>query len=191
MKPWVRYLIGAVVGILIGTGGAIWSVRAGALGSAERIGPWTTGRDFGTAQASAHTRAVVALKGLLALPATEARYYAAAVDDAGRPLEGRCRYVINGGGLPAKWWSLTLYDRAGYLVANQPGVYSVGSAGMPLSEQAHWTVVVAPQRQVGHWLPTGGIDRFELTLRAYLPDDGGKGNFTQAQLPGIVRGACA
>ena len=191
MKPWARYLIGAVVGILIGTGGAIWSVRAGALGSAERIGPWSTGRDFGTARASAHTRAVVALRGLLALPATEARYYTAAVDDAGRPLEGRCRYVINGGGLPAKWWSLTLYDRAGYLVANQPGVYSVGSAGLPLSEQAHWTVVVAPQRQAGHWLPTGGIERFELTLRAYLPDDGGKGNFTQAQLPSIVRGACA
>ncbi|CAN5799069.1 DUF1214 domain-containing protein [soil metagenome] len=191
MKPWLRYSIGAVVGILIGTGGAIWSVRAGALGSAERIGPWTTGGDFGTAQASAHTRAVVALRGLLALPATEARYYTAAVDDAGRPLEGRCRYVINGGGLPAKWWSLTLYDRAGYLVANQPGVYSVGSAGMPLSEQAHWTIAVAPQRQAGHWLPTGGIDRFELTLRAYLPDDGGKGNFTQAQLPGIVREACA
>ncbi|MEG3150207.1 DUF1214 domain-containing protein [Sphingomonas sp. ZT3P38] len=191
MKLWARYLIGAVVGILIGTGGAIWSVRAGALGSAERIGPWTTGRDFGTAQASAHTRAVVALRGLLALPATEARYYTAAVDDAGRPLEGRCRYVINGGGLPAKWWSLTLYDRAGYLVANQPGVYSVGSAGLPSSEQAHWTVVVAPQRQAGHWLPTGGIERFELTLRAYLPDDGGKGNFTQAQLPSIVREACA
>lgn len=191
MRPWSRYLIGAVAGILIGTGGAIWSVRAGALGSAERIGPWTTGREFGTAQASAHTRAVVALRGLLALPATEARYYAAAVDDAGRPLDGRCRYVINGGGLPAKWWSLTLYDRAGYLVANEPGVYSVGSAGLPSSEQAHWTIIVAPDRQAGHWLPTGGIDRFELTLRAYLPDDGGKGNFTQAQLPSIVREACA
>ncbi len=127
---------------------------------------------------------------LLALPATEARYYTAAVDDAGRPLEGRCTYAINGGGLPGRWWSLTLYDRAGYLVANQPGIYSVGSAGLPSSEQAHWTVVASPDKQPGHWLPTGGIDRFELTLRAYLPDDGGKGNFTQAQLPSIVREAC-
>ena len=190
MKPWARYLIGAVAGLLLGTGGAIWSVRAGALGSSDTIGPWSTGRDFGTAQASAHTRAVVALRGLLALPATEARYYTAAVDDAGRPLEGRCTYAINGGGLPGRWWSLTLYDRAGYLVANQPGIYSVGSAGLPSSEQAHWTVVASPDRQTGHWLPTGGIDRFELTLRAYLPDDGGKGNFTQAQLPSIVREDC-
>ena len=191
MRPWARYLIGAVAGVLIGTGGAIWSVRAGALGSADKIGPWTTGRDFGSAQARAHTRAVVALRGLLALPATEARYYAAAVDDAGRPLDGRCRYAVSGGGLPARWWSLTLYDPAGYLVANMPGIYSIGSAGLPSAEQAHWTAIVAPERQAGHWLPTGGIERFELTLRAYLPDDGGKGNFTQAQLPSIVRGACA
>jgi hypothetical protein len=191
MKPWARYGICGLAGILFGAGGAVWSVRAGALGSADTIGPWTTGRDFGTAQASAHTRAVVALRGLLALPASEARYYTAAVDDAGRPLEGRCRYAISGGGLPGKWWSLTLYDRAGYLVANPAGLYSVGSAGLPSSEQAHWTVIVAPDRQGGHWLPTGGIDRFELTLRAYLPDDGGKGNFTRAQLPRIVREGCA
>ena len=191
MKPWARYLICGLAGILIGTGGAMWSVRAGALGSADRIGPWTTGRDFGMAQASAYTRAVVALRGLLALPATEARYYNAAVDDAGRPLEGRCRYIISGGGLPARWWSLTLYDQAGDLVANRPGVYSVGSAGLPASEQTRWTVVVAPDRQSGHWLPTGRIGRFELTLRAYLPDDGGKGNFTRTQLPSIVREACA
>ncbi|MFA6115860.1 MAG: DUF1214 domain-containing protein [Sphingomonas sp.] len=190
MKPWARYVIGAIAGTLLGAGAAVWSVRAGALGSSDRIGPWTTGRDFGTAHASAHTRAVVALRGLLALPATEARYYTAAVDDAGRPLEGRCTYAINGGGLPGRWWSLTLYDRAGYLVPNQPGIYSVGSAGLPSSEQAHWTVIASPEKQIGHWLPTGGIDRFELTLRAYLPDDGGKGNFTQAQLPGIVREAC-
>jgi hypothetical protein len=191
MRPWARYLIGGVVGILIGTGGAVWSVRAGALGSSDKIGPWTTGRDFGTAQASAYTRAVVSLRGLLALPATEARYYNAAVDDAGRPLEGRCRYAINGGGLPARWWSLTLYDPAGYLVANQPGIYSVGSAALPSSEQAHWTVIAAPDQQPGHWLPTGKAGRFELTLRSYLPDDGGKGNFTVHQLPSITREACA
>jgi len=186
----MRYLICGVLGVLIGAGGAAWSIRIGALGSAQKIGAWTTGKDYGTAQASAYTRAVVALRGLLALPASEARYYTAAVDDAGRPLDGRCTYAINGGGLPGRWWSLTLYDRAGYLVANQPGIYSFGSAGLPSSEQAHWTITASPDRQTGHWLPTGGIDRFELTLRAYLPDDGGKGNFTRAQLPGIVRKAC-
>jgi hypothetical protein len=191
VRPWARYLVCSVAGLLIGCGGAIWSVRAGALGSTDKIGAWTTGRDYGTAQASAHTRAVVALRGLLALPASEARYYNAATDDAGRALEGRCRYRIDGVGLPAKWWSLTLYDPAGYLVANQPGIYSVGSAGLLAPEQAHWSVIVARDPQPGHWLPTGKIGRFELTLRSYLPEDGGKGNFTRAQLPRITRETCA
>src|SRR5436305_2344527 len=95
VKPWARYLIGAVAGVLLGAGGAVWSVRAGAMGSADAIGVWTTGRDFGTAGASAYTRAVVALRGLLALPASEARYYNAAVDQAGRALDGKCRYRID------------------------------------------------------------------------------------------------
>ena len=191
MQPWARFATMGALGVLIGGASAVWSVRAGALGSATSIGPWTTGRDFGTADASAKTRAVVALRGLLALPATEARYYNAAVDDAGRPLEGKCRYRIAGGALPAKWWSLTLYDPAGYLVANDANIYSVGSAALPVTEQAGWTVAAAPDRQPGHWLPTGRPERFELTLRAYLPADRGKGDFSRAQLPSIVREACA
>jgi len=163
MRPWIRYLICGFLGVLLGVGGAAWSIRIGALGSARTIGAWTTGKDYGTAEASAYTRAVVALRGLLALPATEARYYNAAVDSAGQ----------------------------GYLVANQPGIYSVGSAGLPSAEQAHWSVSVAPDRQPDHWLPTDGKQRFELTLRAYLPDDGGKGNFTRDQLPTITRENCA
>jgi hypothetical protein len=190
MKPWARYIFCSVAGLVIGTGGAVVSVRAGALGANEAIGPWSTGKDFGTAKASPYTRAVVALYGLLALPASEARYYTAITDDAGQPLVGTCRYRVSGGALPAKWWSLTLYDPAGYLVENQPGIYSIGSVGLPAAEQAGWTVTVAPNEQGGHWLPSGGVKRFALTLRAYLPADGGRGNFSRVQLPHIVREGC-
>ena len=190
MKPWVRYVLCAAFGVLAGGGGAIWSVRAGALGSNERIGAWTTGRDFGTADASARTRAIVALRGLLALPAHEARYYNAAVDDTGRPLDGTCTYRVQGGALPATWWSLTMYDHVGYLVPNTAHIFSVGSGAIPLAERTGWTVLVSPGRQPGHWLPSGTGTGFELTLRAYLPVDGGTGNLTAAQLPKITREAC-
>lgn len=191
MKPWLRYLTCAIVGILAGAVVAGLSVRAGTLGSGIAIGPWTTGADFGTAQASAKTRAVVALRGLLALPASEARYYTAATDDTGQLLDGRCRYRLSGGALPAKWWSITVYDGAGYLVKNQAGIYSLGSAALAPAEQARWNVVLGPDRQPGHWLPTGRIDHVELTLRVYLPLDGGRGNLARAQLPSITREACA
>lgn len=191
MRNWQRVAVCTIAGLVIGGGGAVLSVRAGAVGAQNMIGPWATGRDFGTAQASRYTRAVVALRGLLALPAAEARYYTAATDGSGAPLDGACRYIVTGGALPAKWWSLTLYDRTGYLVPNDADIYSVGSAGLPPAETAGWHVTIAPKPVPGHWLPTGGIARFELTLRAYLPADHGAGDFPAAQLPRIVKAGCA
>lgn len=187
----MRLVACAIAGMGIGAGAAVWSVRAGAMAAQTLIGPWATGRDFGSARADRHVRAVVALRGLLALPATEARYYNAAVDDAGRPLDGRCRYRVTGGALPAKWWSLTLYDRADYLVPNAAGIYSVNSAALAPAEAGKWEVRIGGDRGPGHWLPVGSDEPFELTLRAYLPADHGRGDFTAAQLPHIERLQCA
>lgn len=191
MKPWARYLIAAIVGLGAGVGGAAYTVRSGALGSGMSIGPWRTGTDFGTAEANARTRAVIALSGLLALPAREARYYTAATDDSGAPLDGRCTYRVTGGELPGRWWSLTLYDDAGYLVPNVAGVFSVASAALASAERAAWTITVAPDRQPGHWLPTGGIERFDLTLRTYLPPGAGRTTPPREVLPRIAKESCA
>ncbi|MEA3054484.1 MAG: hypothetical protein QOG72_3387 [Sphingomonadales bacterium] len=190
MKPVFRYLLCGLAGLALGAGAAAWSVRAGAFGSSARIGPWTTGGDIGTARASAYTRATVALHGLLALPAREARYYSADDDDRGRPLDGRCRYRISGGDAGGAWFSLTLYDPAGYLVANRAGLYSVGSAAMGPAERGAWTILAAPDPQPGRWLPTGGVERFNLTLRVYLPAGGGRGNLPRNRLPRIARLGC-
>ena len=190
MRAWARYLICGVAGLALGSGAAIWSVRAGAWGSSARIGPWTTAADIGTTRASAYTRAVVALHGLLALPPREARYYGATEDDAGDPLDGRCTYRITGGEPGGGWFSLTLYNPAGFLVPNDAGIYSVGGAGMSADERRAWTIVAAPDRQPGRWLPTGGLDRFNLTLRNYLPADGGVGNLPSEKLPRIEKLGC-
>ena len=167
MTPLARYLVLGVVGVVAGLGSAIYTVRAGALGSNVQIGAWTTGLDFASGDQSARTRAVVALRGLLALPA---------------------RYRITGGQLPGRWWSLTLYDGAGYLAGGGP--YSVESAGIPAENQARWTVLVSPVRQPGLWLPTAGLKHFELTLRTYLPPDEGRSNPARDQLPSIRQEAC-
>ena len=190
MRAWARYLICGPAGLAAGVGGSALSLRAGAFGSEARIGPWTTGTHLGTAEASAYTRAAVALHGLLALPAREARYYSAVEDDGGRPLDGRCRYRISGGDAGGAWFSLTLYDPAGYLVANPAGVYSAGSASMAADERKAWSVTAAPSPQPGRWLPTGGLERFNLTLRVYLPADGGRSNLPRERLPHIERLGC-
>lgn len=187
MRVALRYLLAVVIGLILGVGLAVQTVRAGAFGSNVSIGPWQTGLDFGTANAGARTRAVVALRGLLALPAKEARYYTAATDDAGERLDGRCRYRVAGGALPGRWWSMTLYDGDGYLVANRANVFSVESATV---REPNWAITVAPTPQAGHWLPTGGLAHVELTLRTYLPPDAGRTNPPRAGLPSIVKEGC-
>ena len=187
MRSWLRYATCGVLGIALGTAVAIRHVGAGTPGAAT-AGPWRTGSDFGSVRADAYTRAVVALRGLLALPAREARYYTATTDSAGAPLDGTCRYRVSGGAIPARWWSLTLYDTAGYLVASQAGRFSVASAA--IADPARWSIAVAPAEQAAPWLPTGRIARFDLTLRTYLPDGGGAAPLTPAQLPVIVREGC-
>ena len=191
MKAWARYLVSAVAGVAAGASGAIWAVQAGGFGSRLRIGPWTTGTDFGSAEAGTWTRAIVARHGLLALPAREARYYTASSDDSGRPLDGRCRYWIRGGEAGGAWWSLTVYGRDGFLVPNRANIWSVGSAAMAPAERRAWTILAAPDRQPGRWLPTGSVDRFDLTLRVYLPEDGGAGSLARERLPRIERLDCA
>ena len=191
MRGWARYLLCAVAGIAAGSGAAVWAVSKGGFGNQDEIGPWRSGTDFGSKHAGAYTRAIVARSGLLALPAREARYYTAAEDDSGRPLDGNCRYRVSGGDAGGAWWSLTLYGADNFLVPNAANIWSVGSAAMAPAERSAWTILVAPNRQPGRWLPTGGVERFDLTLRVYLPGDGRRSKDPRERLPRIERLSCA
>ena len=172
----------------MGVGAALWDVRNGTLGNDIEIGAWTTGRDIGTAQADMLTRATVALRGLLALPASEARYFTARTDSAGRALSGSCSYTMSGQALSARWWSVTLYDRQGWLVSNRWNQHSAGSAG---AAAAPWQLIIAPQPQAGLWIATGNDDAFELTLRTYRPSGVLASDPARAAMPTITRGTCA
>jgi len=165
MRVWLRYAVAGFAGLLLGGGAAALSVRAAAFSGDEQIGPWVSGGDFGSARGSARTRAIVALTGLLALPAREARYYTAARDDRDRWLDGRCRYRVSGGPMPGTWWSLTAYAD-NYLIPNPAHLYSISSAQ---AGRGRWSAIVGPVPAPGLWIPTGGAKRFDLTLRVYLP----------------------
>jgi hypothetical protein len=185
LRNVLTWLAVVLAGLALGIGGAIFSLRTASFGDDIRIGPWTTGRNVGTADADIRTRAIVALRGLLALPASEARYFTARVDSAGRALDGRCMYRLAGvfsssltrGGTPARWLSITVYDRAGWLIPNPTGRHSVGSSEMMPGNDG-WRIWVSPNssdtaadmRATDNWIPTGTSGPFEITLRAYRPD---------------------
>ena len=176
--------------MLAGGGSAVQAARQGFADGTLASGPWQTGRDFGSAEASALVRARVALSGLLALPRSEAMYFTARTDSAGDLLDGRCRYAIRGGRFDARWWSITLYDRAGYLVSNPWGRYSVGSSAVAPGGDA-WTIAVAPDEQPGLWIPSTNAAGFDLTLRLYHPGAGLRDAPERSAMPEIARLACA
>ena len=166
------------------------AVRQGFTDGTLANGPWETGKDFGSVDASALVRARVALRGLLALPRSEAMYFTARTDESGAALDGGCRYEIRGGRFDARWWSITLYDRAGWLVANPWHRHSVGSAAVPPDNAEAWTIIVAPSEEAGLWIPSTGAPQFDLTLRLYHPGAALRETPQEVALPEIRRVSC-
>lgn len=125
-------------------------------------------------------RAAVAVIGLGVNLRIDAIYLNASVDASGQPLDGSKRYRLRfaAGAAPPvhAFWSITLYDEQGYLVANPVARYAIKS-GDPLAAEPDGARVIdlqpddpGPARRA-NWLPTPAHQRFELSLRAYWPDD--------------------
>ena len=191
MKSWHRYAITLVGGLAVGLGAA-WGLTGGGLGDGEiRNGPWTTSLGYGTKATDPLTRAMVARSGLLALPAKETIYWMAKADASGAPLDGNCRYGLSGKPLDARWWSVTIYDAKGYLVANPADIWSVNGANVALDAKGEWRVMIAPDKPAeGAWLPGAKGQPFHLTLRMYNPGQAFRADPAKAVLPQIVREGC-
>jgi hypothetical protein len=113
---------------------------------------------------------------------TQAVYFTASRAQSGTtttPLVGTSRYEIR---FPAKdlpphgsdgFWSITLYNAAGFLVANQIDRYSIGNGtpGLIRSADGSLTIVVSatrPSETRVNWLPAS-TGAFSLVLRVYAP----------------------
>lgn len=190
MRTFFKWLGIVLAGLAVGAGVAIWQIRSSGMGADITIAPWVTGRDIGTENTDLQTRAVVALRGLLALPKEEARYFTTRTDSAGEPLSGKCSYTVAGGPMEARWWSITLYDPEGWLIVNRWNRHSVGSAAVTPDASGNWSFTVSPGEQEGNWIPTATDGEFDLTLRTYRPRGGLASDPGSARLPTITRGEC-
>jgi hypothetical protein len=144
--------------------------------------------DYGT---DYEYRAGVALLGLGANTPEEAMYPTALLDADGQPLNGEHRYRITFQQAPPAraFWSLTMYDLAGYLVANPLDRHAIGSSHPPLARRADGSIVVAIQREKPaeasvNWLPPPA-GPFRLNLRLYTPTAAALGGAWQP--PPVVR----
>jgi hypothetical protein len=125
------------------------------------------------------TRAIVAYKGLGALPPEEATYIGYSEDANKEPLDGENKYVIHfdAGKLPPAraFWSLTLYNKDRYLTDNPIRRYAIGDRN-PLKFNADGSLDIYVQHddpgteKETNWLPAPA-ESFNITLRIYVPTD--------------------
>lgn len=162
-----------LAGIALGLASA-WFALRNPSSSAPSVtaGAWRTSLLAGSADADLHTRARVALGGLLALSRDETLYFVAERDDAGVPLRSRCSYRVEGLPPPARWWSITAYADDFFLFDHPARRYSLNGGTARLDAAGHFALVTgpAPADAATHWLPTPGDRGLMLVLRLYNPD---------------------
>src|SRR5712672_3858505 len=131
------------------------------------IGAWTAWPKNGTAGIDPYARAMVARSGELPVGSGDGVAFYARADDDGRLLDGRCDVALSGITPQARYWTMTLYDPEGRLVANS--VQRHGFTSQEIIRQADGTfeITAAARARPGNWLPTGAIERYVLVLRLY------------------------
>ena len=180
--------IATVVGLGLTWNTATRGVEIGTL----TIGPWTARPRVGTSDIDPYARATVARSGELPIGAGDGITFRTTADNAGKKLDGRCDVVVSGVTPPARFWTLTVYDTKGKLVANTLQRYGFTSQEVVRASDGSFTVRIAPRARSGNWLPTGGISRYQLLLRLYdTPVGVATRSQKDAPLPSITMEGCS
>jgi hypothetical protein len=167
----VRLLLGSLfalaVAAIVGLGATYLALTRGAAFSALSIGSWTARPKTGTTDADPYARATIARTGQLPIALGDGLSFTAHADDNGKLLDGRCDVVLSGVTPAARFWTLTLYNVDGELVANSVNRYGFTSQEIVRRADGSFEIAVAPRANPGNWLPTGGVERYALVLRFY------------------------
>ena len=167
----MRLLLGSLfalaVAAIVGLGMTYFALTHGAAFSGLSIGSWTALPKTGTLDADPYARATFARSGQLPIALGDGVSFTAHTDDSGKLLDGRCDVELSGITPAARFWTLTLYNPDGELVANTVSRYGFTSQEIARRADGSFDIAVAPRANAGNWLPTGGVERYALVLRLY------------------------
>jgi hypothetical protein len=167
----VRLLFGTLFGLavaaFVGLGLTYLSLTRGAAFGGLSIESWTAWPKSGTLGADPYARASIARTGRLPTALGDGVSFTLQSDDNGKGLDGRCEVVLSGITPVARFWTVTLYNPDGGLVANSTNRYGFTSQEIVRHADGSFEIVVGPRANPGNWLPTGGVERYELILRLY------------------------
>lgn len=182
------FLLAAAIGL-----GATWFTltRGVAFGSLT-IGAWTAWPKSGSQEIDPYAHASIARDGVLPIGIGDGVSFYARADDAGHELDGRCTFTLSGMTPPARFWTVTLYNLDGGLVANAIHRHGFTSEEIVREGDGRFAINVAPQARPGNWLPTGGIERFVLVWRLYdTPIGVAATTMKEGPMPALQRKGCS
>src|ERR1700751_3057942 len=165
----LAWALAAAVGL-----GSTWMTTTGGpeLGTLT-IGAWTARPRTGTTDIDPYSRATITRNGELPIGTGDGIAFTARADDKRKALDGRCDVVVSGVTPAARFWTLTLYDTKGRLVAKTLQRYGFTSQEIFRGADGGFEIRVASRSRAGNWLPTGGIERYTLMFRLYNTPVGG------------------
>jgi hypothetical protein len=191
----VRLLFGTLLALAVAAAvglGATWlALTQGTAYGGVTLGAWTAWPKNGTAGIDPYARAMVARTGELPVGSGDGVAFNARADDAGDQLDGRCDVLVSGTTPQARFWTITLYDPEGRLVANTMQRYGFTSQEIVRKADGSFDITIGPRARPGNWLPTGGVEKYLLVLRLYdTPVGVATRSGRDAPMPAISRGAC-
>lgn len=187
-----KVVVFVLIAVAGGLGTTWYMIEKGSALTTRTQGPWVTWTAAGRADADPYTRAHFARRGMLPVSATIALAYEARKDSDGRLLQGRCEYAIEGEEPNAAWWSISVYDDQGRIIANAAERYSYNSATLLRGSGGRFLVTLAPSVRPGNWLPTGAANRVVVVLDVEEPQStgGDLDGIGLSTLPAIRRVTC-
>lgn len=162
------FLITLLAGIIAGA--ALTSLSVGSHSNlfVTKMLAWEFSPRVGSSEIDPYTRARLFFEGELPLAAGEGYTLRARTDVAGAPLDRMCRYRVASPLPAARYWTLTLTDPHGRVLANLAQRYSLTSAEILRASDGTFSILIGPDAMAGNWLPTGREQgRFEIMLRLY------------------------
>ena len=184
-------LVTLIIATTVGLGTTWMTATRGVNVGTIKIGPWTARPKTGTSDIDPYSRASVARSGELPVGTGDGVMFTATTDDAGRRLDGRCDVVVKGVTPAARFWTMTIYDQRGRLVANSLQRYGFTSQEIVRASDGSFELRVTSRSRAGNWLPTGGLDRYMLALRLYdTPVGVGTRTQKDAPMPSITTASC-
>lgn len=181
-------ILAAAIGL-----GATWlTLTRGVAFGALTIGAWTAWPKSGSVDIDPYARATIARTGELPVGVGDGVAFYAHTDDAGDALDGRCTFAISGMTPAARYWTLTLYDAQGRLVANTIDRHGFTSAEILREAGGRFAINIGPRARPGNWLPSGGIEQFVLVWRLYDTPIGVASLTTkEGPMPAVARKSCS